>query len=463
MASIPDQYIDAIICDLPYGTTRNKWDVIIPFEKLWEQYKRIIKGHGIIILFGQGLFTAKLMESNIRWWRYNLIWHKTQPTGFLNAHRMPLRAHEDICVFYKNLPEYHPIMMKGSRKVSSAVSKKNSVKTTNYGRHNLIDYDSDQRFPTSIICFAKDVQHSALHPTQKPVALIEWLVETFTKPGSIVLDNCSGSGTTAIACLRKGRKYICFESEATYYKISIDRINNYKLQNNLNQMTKVILFASRKGGTGKSTLCAMVANHLAGNGMKVALIDCDNCSTLTWRRKSDIKVMDDCLQPSYSIYQREDYFGNEENFSAYDYVLIDNLDTREHRSDIIIIPFIYSEMVLDSTFRFVKDIKGEKDCEILFLPNEVNGFKQSIKKKDVIESINWILGIFGKILPKVPNSRLMDQVNTIGNTIEQNILIKDFVNKVFPECPLILEQTSVSDEQEEQPAAEESQEQQSII
>ena len=227
MDRIPDHCIDAIICDLPYGSTRNSWDIVIPFDKLWNQYERVIKENGAIVLFGQGMFTSALMQSNPKMWRYNLIWQKTQPTGFLNAARMPLRSHEDICVFYKKLPVYNPIMTKGKRKVSSAFSKRNCVQTSNYGSHALTDYDSDQRYPTSVLCFAKDVQMSSIHPTQKPVALIEWLVKTFTNPGAVVMDNCMGSGTTAIACLESGRKYIGFEIEEKYFQSIQKRISDY--------------------------------------------------------------------------------------------------------------------------------------------------------------------------------------------------------------------------------------------
>lgn len=227
MTRIPNQSIDAIICDLPYGTTRNRWDTVISFRDLWFHYKRIIKERGAILLFGQGMFTAKLMMSNPKWWRYNLIWQKTQPTGFLNSHKMPLRAHEDICVFYNKLPIFHPQMTKGVRKVSSALSKRFCVKTTNYGSHCVTDYDSDLRYPISVLCFAKDVQHSSIHPTQKPVSLIEWLIKSYTNPGDKVLDNCSGSGTTAIACLHTGRKYLCFEKDRHYYDQSIKRITDY--------------------------------------------------------------------------------------------------------------------------------------------------------------------------------------------------------------------------------------------
>ena len=227
MSRFPEHCVDAVVCDLPYGTTRNKWDCVIPFDELWRQYKRVIKENGVIVLFGQGMFTAQLMMSNPAWWRYNLIWQKTQPTGFLNARRMPLRTHEDICVFYKKPPVYHPIMTKGVRKVSSAYSKRNCIMTTNYGSHQLTDYDSDRRYPTSVLRFAKDVQHSAIHPTQKPVALLEWLIRTYTDPGDIVLDNCSGSGSTAIACIKTGRRFVCFENDPGYHLQSVRRIESF--------------------------------------------------------------------------------------------------------------------------------------------------------------------------------------------------------------------------------------------
>ncbi len=228
MKLIPDHFVDAIICDLPYGTTRNTWDCIILFDALWMEYKRVIKENGAIILFGQGMFTARLMMSNPKWWRYNLIWNKTQPSGWLNAHKMPLRSDEDICVFYKKLPTYNPIMTDGVRKVSSAASKSKCVKTPNYGSHKLMSYDSDIRFPTSVIRVAKDIQHSAIHPTQKPVELIEWIINTYTNKGDVILDNCSGSGTTAVACINTDRRYICYEKEPTYYYLSIERIEKHK-------------------------------------------------------------------------------------------------------------------------------------------------------------------------------------------------------------------------------------------
>ena len=227
MNNIPDKSVDAIITDLPYQQTqRNKWGVMIPFEPLWKQYKRVIKDSGAIILFANGIFTAELMMSNKGMWRYNLIWEKTQPTGFLNAKKMPLRNHEDICVFYKKLPTYNPQMTTGhKRKVSKAEHKINCKNTTDYGDHGLTTYDSTERYPKSVWRFAKDVQKSALHPTQKPVALIEELIKTYTNPGDVILDSCMGSGTTGVAAKNLGRRFIGIEKEQKYFEIAKERIN----------------------------------------------------------------------------------------------------------------------------------------------------------------------------------------------------------------------------------------------
>ena len=212
-------------------------------------------------------------------------------------------------------------------------------------------------------------------------------------------------------------------------------------------MTKEILFASRKGATGKSTLCAMVANHLASNGMKVAVIDCDNCDTLTWRRKADMKALPEGAQPPYPIFRDEDFIDKEHLFEGYDYVLIDNDDlVRGNGKGAVVVPFIYTEMVLDSTFRFVRDMRSSENSEVLFVPNEVHGYKQSVKKRDIMENVNWILGIFGKILPKVSNSRLMDQVSTIANTVEMNLLVKDFIDALLPECKMTEEELTAGEE-----------------
>lgn len=225
MNLIADKSIDMILCDLPYGVTKNKWDSILDLKLLWSNYERIIKDNGAIILFGQDKFSARLMLSNEKLHRYNLIWEKTTPTGHLNAKRMPLRSHEDILVFYKKLPTYNPQKTKGhKRKISTANHKRNSKKTSNYGDHGLTTYDSTERYPKSVLTFATDKQKSALHPTQKPVALLEYLIRTYSNEGDIVLDNCAGSGSTGEACINTSRKYILIESQYNYFKTIEERL-----------------------------------------------------------------------------------------------------------------------------------------------------------------------------------------------------------------------------------------------
>lgn len=238
MPKFADKSIDMILCDLPYGeTARNKWDVCLPFDLLWKEYERIIKDDGAIILFANGMFTAELMTSNKKLWRYNLVWEKTQPTGFLNARRMPLRSHEDICVFYKRLPTYNPQKTTGhERKVSSSSSKRNCKKSTNYGEAGLVSYDSTERYPKSVLTFPKDIQHSALHPTQKPVALLEWLIRSYTNEGDTVLDNCMGSGSTGVACLNTRRRFIGIESDKDYFNVAVRRIRQENAQADSNQI-----------------------------------------------------------------------------------------------------------------------------------------------------------------------------------------------------------------------------------
>ena len=241
MKRIPDKSIDMILCDLPYGVTaRNKWDIIIPFEDLWEQYERIVKDSAAIILFGHGMFTAELMFSNKKLWRYNLIWEKTQPTGFLNAKRMPMRSHEDICVFYKSLPEYYPQKTTGhERKYSTVKHKHNSKMSPDYGEYKLSTYDSTERYPLSILkyppeddtilTYSKDVQKSALHPTQKPVALCEHLIRSYTAIGEVVLDNTMGSGSTGVAAIQSFRNFIGIEKDPKIFAIARERIMNVEL------------------------------------------------------------------------------------------------------------------------------------------------------------------------------------------------------------------------------------------
>lgn len=209
MTQIDDESIDMIFVDLPYGKTKNSWDNVIPFKPMWEQFERIIKDNGAILLFGQDKFTVRCIMSNEKLHRYNIIWKKTTPTGHLNAKRMPMRIHEDIMVFYKSLPTYNPQKTTGhKRKVSTAEHKRNSAKTTNYGEHSLTSYDSTERYPTSIWEFATDKQKSSIHPTQKPVELCRYAIRTYTNEGDTVLDCCCGSGTIPLAAKLENRNYI---------------------------------------------------------------------------------------------------------------------------------------------------------------------------------------------------------------------------------------------------------------
>lgn len=229
MKDIPAGSIDMILCDLPYGTTVCKWDTIIPFEPLWEQYNRVIKKNGAIVLFSAEPFTSSLIQSNIKGFKYDLIWHKKHPKGHLNAKKMPMRAHENICVFYKKLPVYNFIKTTGHPRKVATTNNYQKKDESVYGKQKNIDrsYDSTERYPISILTFNNENQSNRLHPTQKPVALCEYLIKTYTDPGELILDNCAGSGTTAIAAMQTGRNYICMEKEEKYFKIAQERINQY--------------------------------------------------------------------------------------------------------------------------------------------------------------------------------------------------------------------------------------------
>lgn len=226
MAKLPDRSIDMVLCDLPYGTTaRNKWDNVIPLDLLWEQYGRIVKDDGVIALWSQMPFTAILAASNMKLFRYEWIIEKTNATGFLNANRMPMKAHENVLIFYKKLPVYHPQMTHGhERKISTAAHKRNSKKSMDYGEHGLTTYDSTDRYPRDVLTFSWDKQKSRLHPTQKPVAACEYFIETYTDKGDTVLDNCMGSGTTGVACCNLGRNFIGIELEKEYFDIAEERL-----------------------------------------------------------------------------------------------------------------------------------------------------------------------------------------------------------------------------------------------
>ena len=229
MQEIPEKNIDMILCDLPYGVTaKNKWDNVIPFEPLWKEYMRIIKEHGAIVLFGQDKFTAECMLSNKKMHRYNLIWDKVLTSGFLNANRMPLREHEDIMVFYNRLPTYNPQKVKGNpcHSKGKVVGDMNDIQVQNNNYNNFLCVDTvgNMKFPTSILKFPHPSK--SIHPTQKPVELLEYLIKTYTNEGNVVLDNCMGSGSTGVACVNTNRSFIGIELDDTYFEIAKKRIEN---------------------------------------------------------------------------------------------------------------------------------------------------------------------------------------------------------------------------------------------
>lgn len=229
MNHIKDKSVDMILTDLPYGVLNKnnpsaKWDSIIPLDLLWNQYKRVIKDNGAIVLFGQGMFTAQVMMSNPRWWRYNLVWDKELTTGFLNAHRMPLRSHEDIMVFYNKLPTYNPQMTEGKplhARGNAYKSKDNTNRT--YGDFEPTDdirKGSTEKFPKSVLHFPKPHPSTVLHSAQKPVLLLEWLIKTYTNEGETVLDSCMGVGSTGIACKNTNRDFIGIELDDKFFEIA---------------------------------------------------------------------------------------------------------------------------------------------------------------------------------------------------------------------------------------------------
>ena len=222
MQSIPDNSIDAIICDLPYGTTACKWDSVIPFEPLWKQYKRIIKDDGAIVLTAQTPFDKVLGASNLPMLRYEWIWEKEQGTGGMNANKMPLKKHENVLVFYKKLPIYNPQFTDGKPyKMVRNKPNLNSVYGKTRVKDSFVSVNEGKRYPTSILKFNKE---TGMHPTQKPVDLLEYLIKTYTNEGNTVLDNCMGSGTTGVACKNLNRKFIGIEQDANYFEIASKRI-----------------------------------------------------------------------------------------------------------------------------------------------------------------------------------------------------------------------------------------------
>lgn len=227
MKTLPEKSVDLILTDPPFGTTQNRWDTVIPFEDLWGGYERVIKDNGAIILFGQGLFSDELACSNKRMFRYRLVWEKTKAGGFLNARRMPLQAHEDILIFYKKLPTYNPQMSEGKPYIKKAVSNGDGKNYGKFDRVGQTNVNEGTRFPRSVIKFSND-NHNSLHPTQKPVDLLEYLIKTYTNAGDTVLDSCMGSGSTGVAATNTGREFIGIELDENYYSVASSRLNQNK-------------------------------------------------------------------------------------------------------------------------------------------------------------------------------------------------------------------------------------------
>lgn len=230
MKGIAAGSVDMILCDLPYGTTKCKWDSVIDLELLWEQYNRIIKDNGAIVLTAQTPFDKVLGCSNLKMLKYEWIWEKTAATGHLNAKKMPMKAHENILIFYKKPPTYNPQKTSGhERKVSKAEHKTNCKESEVYNKgQKLTTYDSTDRYPRSVQLFKSDKQKSKLHPTQKPLELMEYLIKTYTNENDLVLDNTMGSGTTGVAAVNTNRNFIGIEMDETYFDIATKRINNLK-------------------------------------------------------------------------------------------------------------------------------------------------------------------------------------------------------------------------------------------
>lgn len=232
MQDIPDGAIDMVLSDWPYGTTQCSWDIPLDLPEVWKQLGRIVKPNGAIVLFSAQPFTTDLINSNRKMFRYEIIWQKTQAQGFLNANRAPLRAHENILVFYKRLPTYNPQKTRVDRKDIGRVRVENPMRSKQYREMQRTEYvEQGLRYPTDVVEFSNwngslfgNTKNAAKHPTQKPVPLLEYLIKTYTNPGDTVLDNCAGSGTTGEACINTDRNYILMEKDAAIYDTARQRL-----------------------------------------------------------------------------------------------------------------------------------------------------------------------------------------------------------------------------------------------
>lgn len=226
--SIADGSVDLVLSDIPYGTTQCKWDSVLDLQMMWEHIYRIAKPSAAIILFSAQPFTSVLVASNLRDWRTEWVWEKGNATGFLNAKKQPLRAHENIEVFYRRQPTYNPQMTEGHERKTS---KRKSVNSECYGKAlNLTEYDSTKRYPRDVQFFSSDKQKGNFHPTQKPVSLMRYLVETYSNAGETVLDFTMGSGTTGVACMDTNRNFIGIEKDKEIYRVACTRMDIAQIQ-----------------------------------------------------------------------------------------------------------------------------------------------------------------------------------------------------------------------------------------
>lgn len=222
LKDIPDNCVDMVLCDLPYGTTYASWDTIIPFEPMWEQVHRVAKENAALVFTSAQPFTSLLITSNLKNFKYTWVWEKPNAKGHFNAKKRPMQAHEDICVFYRSQPTYNPQMTSGH--VRKTTTRDKSVNSELYQKNTkTTSYDSTDRYPRSVQIFSQDTQKSSLHPTQKPVLLFEYLIKTYTNPGDLVLDFVIGSGTTGVAAIQTGRNFLGIEKEEKYIKIAKER------------------------------------------------------------------------------------------------------------------------------------------------------------------------------------------------------------------------------------------------
>lgn len=233
LSTIPSESVDMVLVDLPYGTTQNKWDSIISLDELWKEYNRIVKQNGAMVFTASGLFTAQLMMSNPKYYKYKFVWEKSKPTNFLNAKKQPLRKHEDILVFYRKQPTYNPQMTKGTP-YSKGVRKNQNTGSYGEFQPTLVE-SSGERYPVDVLYFkTAEAEGKVVHPTQKPVDLGRYLIRTFTNPGDVVLDNTSGSGSFLVSAILEGRNFIGIEKNEDvslfkkepidYISVSLDRI-----------------------------------------------------------------------------------------------------------------------------------------------------------------------------------------------------------------------------------------------